>query len=152
MSLFDRRKFYFSKSVDRLYKNFSDGLYNNNLFRHCLSMKVENVERFKVFLNSEVIQIKIATIKLLANNVDDLSFLEGLIDDDESVVETIIQVLSKKEEYVELMAKMLHEDSVFLSSIIMHLKKMKREEFLTTLLFSSNDELVSFVKRIVEND
>ena len=151
MNLYERRKKFNEQAVDRMYCQFEKNIYDNNLFRRCIKRKIENADRFKKFLSSNVPQIKIAAITILAENIDDLTFLDDLINEEEYVIETILKIIAGREEYVDLMASLLNENSAFLTNMIINLKKMGKEEYLTALLFSDNIALVEFIKRIVDN-
>ena len=139
----------------RLFKNkLETGLYDDNSFVKILSQKTDcfkssEVKFLEDYLDDDSINIKSGALKVLCRYGHSLDEYVDIIfkENDMLWVDTIINI-AVEQKNIDILLKLLDEKSNHLNKIIMAFKKLGREDYLTTLMFSTNDELVKVITKM----
>lgn len=134
------------------------GIYNDRLFRFVLNnvgnYTKEDIEWMREFVNSSNELIGTGCLEILcsagASTTEFASYVSGNLEKKQWCYKFI--ELAEKQNDPDSLLFFLEEDGIYLNRAILALKRNKQESYLTTLMFSDNDDFTKAVTRIVDNE
>lgn len=127
--------------------------YKESLFNRVLNQKYQktDVQFMQKYLSSNNFKIKSFIIRFLCNNGYLLKNFLGLLEDDKRLLDDFIQLAqSYKDEQVLL--ELLNEENGKCLDVILAIKNIGKNQLLTSLMFSDNEEIVKLVRKVICNE
>lgn len=134
------------------------GIYNDKLFKFIINnirqFNSDDIEWIKEFVNSSNELIASACLEITCTAGTPVSEFNDIIEvnlNRNKWCHKFIDIAEKQNDPESLLF-FINENEIYLNRVILALKRMKQETYLTTLLISDNENLSNSVMRIINNE
>lgn len=129
-------------------QQYKQALFNNLLNFKYQKQEIQFVEKY---LECNNLKIKSFIIRFLCKNGSSLNNFFKYLDEDESLLDEFIQIAYENND-VDCLLQLLNEQNGKLLDVILAIKKIGRNDLLTSLMFSDNEEIVDLVRKVINNE
>jgi hypothetical protein len=143
------------KNINSLRLKCNRGIYAERTFKIIINgsdkyYPLEKLEWMKDFLENENQNLATACLECLCSHGFKLSEIEDIIKRkiDNALFSLKVIEMAEKQNNPDVLLILMEEQYPYINRIILALKKMHREDYLTTLMLSNNELLVKSVNRI----
>ena len=143
------------KNIDILHTKCNKGIYTAQGFKIILNgsdkyYPLEKIEWMKEFLENKNSNIATSCLECLCKHGLNLSEIEDVIK--KKINDTLFSLkvieIAEKQENPDVLLILMEEQYPYINRIILALKRMHHEDYLTTLMLSNNELLVKSVNKI----